>query len=96
MHFKLTISKRGIKCTICGNKVEKDEKYFILFDYIRAEMKYPHIENSCLDCSMKISNPKFLYYVERLLTALRNNQGKVNDVKRELNNDIQKKEGTVF
>lgn len=86
MHFKIAISKRGVTCRMCGGLIKKGVKYFVLFDFVRKEMRYPHIENICLDCTMQINNSSFLYYIERLLKALRNNQRQVNDLNRERDN----------
>ncbi len=83
MFFKLAISKRGVKCSECGEVVVKDAKYFVMNHFVKGEMAYPQIEKYCLECVKKITNTEFIYYLSSLLSALKAIIPKVNEVKRD-------------
>lgn len=69
MKFEIAICKREKRCSIGGERIFKDEIFFIQKYWTEGE-DYPTKKNVCVNCAKKLCDDSFIQYLNQLGNAL--------------------------
>ena len=76
MKWELNIVKRGRKCNLCKQQIDKEKKCFVSIEWIEGQ-KYPNKQNVCMPCAFKVSDQGFIDFLERTIERCENLQDSI-------------------